>query len=209
MANASPVVPMTTFSDYLVAPGGNKKISLVRQQISQLGVDYHPGHDFYRPMGLAIQEAIRFRTGTAPIERAVLNANPRAVDHFKEVGDNVAKYVKRAQTAKILDAGRWEWSQPTVTVKINPDFALVWPDGRVEVVKVYFKAPPLGRFQADAMLRLLEYAMPNLSVKGTPVILDARRGKEWRPTTKPRAGLDDYLKSEALAYGSLWQSLTA
>jgi hypothetical protein len=200
---------MATFSDYLVAPGGNKRISLVRAQVTQFSEDYNPGRDFYRPMGLAIQEAIRFRTGTAPVDRAVMNARPRAADHFKEIGDNVGKYVQHAQTAKILDVDRWEWIQPNVTVKINPDFALVRKDGRVEVVKVYYKAPELSRFQADAMLRLLQYAMPHLNVKGTPIILEARRGKEWKPTPKVRAGLDDYLKSEALAYGALWQSLSA
>ncbi|GAA3132613.1 hypothetical protein JOF29_005226 [Kribbella aluminosa] len=208
MANA-PVVAMATFSDYLVAPGGNKRISLVRAQVTQFSEDYNPGRDFYRPMSLAIQEAIRFRTGTAPIDRAVMNARPRAVDHFKEIGDNVGKYVQRAQTAKILDVDRWEWIQPNVTVKINPDFALIRKDGHVDVVKAYYKVPELTRFQADAMLRLLQFAMPHLNVKGTPVILETRRGKEWKPTPKLRAGLDDYLKSEALAYGALWQSLSA
>lgn len=82
-------------------------------------------------------------------------------------------------------------------------------DGRVEVVKVYFKQPQLTPFHAEAMNRLLEYAMPNLPTTGAPVILEARRGKAWNPPAKRNPTMDSYLKSEALSYGSLWQGLAA
>lgn len=79
----------------------------------------------------------------------------------------------------------------------------------MEVVKVYFKQPQLTPFHAEAMNRLLEYAMPNLPTTGAPVILEARRGKAWNPPAKRNPTMDSYLKSEALSYGSLWQGLAA
>jgi hypothetical protein len=205
-----PVVPMTTFADYVITPGGGRRITLVRQQVTQLGTDYNPGRDFYRPLMVALREDIQSRTGTSSLERAVSNATTRSSAHFRDVADHAGRYVRRAQTATFVQTvGRWQWTQPTLAVRINPDFALLWPDGRVDIVKVYFKQPPLNRFYADAMLRLMEYSLPHLRLTGTPVVFDARRGKEWRPGSRPNPGLNDYLRSEALAYGSLWESMIA
>lgn len=208
MAINPPVVPMTTFTDYVLTPGG-RRITLVRQQINQLAVEYNPGRDFYRPVNLAIEEGIKFRTGTTPLDGAVQSARDIAARHFKAIADGVAPFVRRAQKADLTKVGRWGWRQPSVTIRINPDFALRYPGGEVQIVKLYLKEHQLDRFHADALLRLIEYALPHLGTAGTPVVVEARRGKIWKPNPKANARLDEFLRSEALSFGSLWQDLSA
>lgn len=208
MGRSLPVVQMTTFTDYLQSAGGDR-FRLVRNQVEQYGEPYAVARDYYRPMLVALKQDLQFGTGCAAVQRAANQAHPKAASNFAAVQKGLEKFVGTLGSVQMVSPGRWEWEQPNVRVRVNPDFALVRENGSSQIIKVYFKKTPLRKFAAAAGIRLMEYAAPSLATEGAPAVLDARRGRLWTRTSATVEGIDVFLESEALAYGSLWQRLSA
>lgn len=208
---ATPRVSVSTFVDYLVSPG-NKRLQLVSRQVEQYGELYNPASDFYRPMLNALRADLRMGGGTQNMDDAVRNARGTRAAHFPEVSAGLAGYARRAQRegAAFNVAPKADWLQPEVRVNVNPDFVLTRAGGTPEIVKVYFKPTPISRFAASAAIRLMELSGAVDTVPdGVPCVLDARRGKVFKPQAKVASDLNAYLESEALAFGRLWRGIAA
>jgi hypothetical protein len=102
------------------------------------------------------------------------------------------------------------WFTPHLAVSVRPDFAVADSSGKVTIVKLWLKEPPLKRDAVRACLWLLDRHIAEISPCGTPVVVDVRREKVHRVDRRPfKRGFDAYLESEAEAMAALWQRLAA
>jgi len=94
-------------------------------------------------------------------------------------------------------------------VKINPQLALRYDDGRAEAVRLYFDPDPPAAEAVLATFHLMNRYMEQVLPGGTAVVVDVRRGEVHRPPAveadeRKAADVDRWLAGEAAAFSAMW-----
>ncbi len=139
----------------------------------------------------------------AAVAAAELNGQARA---FGEVAAGFLTWWRRAKLTPV-PVGATTLHVGELDVAVAPQLATVDRHGHRQVVLFHLKEAVLTRDAANAALRVLEVCMPDLLAGATPLIVDARRSKEYRlPRNLNTPHLDAWLTAEASAYATHWHA---
>ncbi|HIW61605.1 MAG TPA: hypothetical protein H9881_04035 [Candidatus Stackebrandtia excrementipullorum] len=198
-------LPLNGFVDYLRTRGA-ARVTVANRHIAQSGEPYSPARDFYRRILSAILAARRSGDDQAVLRHAIAEAPASRRGNYQAVVDGWLKFLPQLKNTTLVKVGTGRWYGDGLTVKVTPHLAVQHTDGRVETVFLYFKADPLSRKDAEAMLWLAAAAMPGACPGADPVILDVRRGKAHRRVPES-AEYPAWLSAEAGAYHHLRHQL--
>jgi hypothetical protein len=193
-----------------VGRSGPSKASFVgglrRQRASQSGFNPHAS------LIKALKSDIEWRAPGTHVTQAVNDVKPRwrplyetllpgALSYLDSLGD-----LTRVRLAQSRDALAVVGALP---VKINPQLALRYDDGRAEAVRLYFDPDPPAAEAVLATLHLMGRYMDQVLPGGTAVVVDLRRGQVHRPPAtdvdeRKAADTERWLAGEAAAFSAMW-----
>lgn len=204
----APRVGLTTFASYLTA-SASERIDCVREQIRIYQQNYVPGPAFYRDFVEAVRRG-RVTGADELMLQHLVAAQPDGPR--KQHYDDLARHWLAVTELRLPIApnGAATWCTPHLAVSVRPDFAVADRSGKVTIIKLWLKEPPLKPDAVRACLWLLDRHIAEISPGGTPVVVDVRREKVHRVGRRPfKRGFDAYLETEAEAMAALRQRLAA
>jgi hypothetical protein len=205
----APYATLLAFARY-VGHSGPAKASFVgglrRQRSSQSGFNPHGS------LIKALKADIQWRTPGTHLARVVDDVKPRwrplyeallpgALSYLDSLGD-----LSLVQLAQSRDALAVVGALP---VKINPQLALRYDDGRAEAVRLYFDPDPPAGEAVLATLHLMGQHIDRVLPGATPIVVDVRRGEVHRPQpgepdAKKLGDIERWLAGEAAAFSAMW-----
>jgi hypothetical protein len=205
----APYATLLAFARY-VGRNGPAKASFVgglrRQRASQSGFNPHGS------LIKALKADIQWRTPGIHLTRVVEEVKPRWRPLYRTLLPGALSYLD-----SLGDLGRVHLAQSrdalavvgVLPVKVNPQIALRYDDGRAEAVRLYFDPEPPAADAVLATLHLMERNMDGVLPGAHPVVVDVRRGEVYRPDAgEPDAKrLDEverWLAGEAAAFSAMW-----
>jgi hypothetical protein len=205
----APYATLLAFTRYVGRTGPAKATfvgGLRRQRASKSGFNPHGS------LIKALKADIQWRTPGIHLDRVVNDVNPRWRPLYRALLPGALSYVEslgdlsHVRLAQSRDALALIGSLP---VKVNPQLALRYEDGRAEAVRLFFDPDPPSTDAVLATLHLMGRHMDRVLPGGAPVVVDVRRSLVHRPDS---AGLDDkkaaeverWLAGEAAAFAAMW-----
>jgi hypothetical protein len=205
----APYATLLSFVRY-VGRSGPAKASFVgglrRQRASQSGFNPHGS------LIKALKADIQWRTPGTHLHQAVEEVKPRwrplyeallpgALSYLDSLGD-----LSQVHLAQSRDALAVVGALP---VKINPQLALRYDDGRAEAVRLYFDPDPPAADAVLATLHLMGRHIDRVLPGAVPVVVDVRRGEVHRPEPgesdeRKTADVERWLAGEAAAFSAMW-----
>lgn len=202
----APYATLLAFARY-VGRSGPAKASFVgglrRQRLSQSGFNPHGS------LIKALKTDIQWRTPGTHLTRVVDDVKPRwrplyeallpgALSYLDSLGDPARVHLAQSRDALAVVGG--------LPVKINPQLALRYDDGRSEAVRLYFDPEPPAEEALLATAHLMERYMDQVLPHASAVIVDVRRGLVHRPSLDARqaAEVERWLAGEAAAFSAMW-----
>ena len=206
LESPTPYATLLNFARYVGRNGPAKAAyvgGLRRQRASQSGFNPHGS------LIKALKADITWRTPGNHLMKIVEEVKPRwrplyqallpgALSYLDSLGD-----LTRCSVAQSRDALAMVGNLP---VKINPQLALRYDDGRAEAVRLYFDPDPPAHDAVLATLWLMERHIDRVLPGATPVVVDVRRAAVHRPDSVS-AKVDDvdrWLAGEAAAFAAMW-----
>lgn len=205
----APYATLLAFARY-VGRSGPAKASFVgglrRQRARQSGFNPHGS------LIKALKADIQWRAPGTHLNQVVNDVKPRWRPLYESLLPGALSYVEslgdlsRVQLAQSRDALAIVGGLP---VKINPQVALRFDDGRAEAVRLYFDPEPPADEAVLATLHLMGRHMDQVLPGATPVVVDVRRGRVHRPQPgelgeKKLADVERWLAGEAAAFSAMW-----
>jgi hypothetical protein len=205
----APYATLLAFSRY-VGRNGPSKASFVgglrRQRASQSGFNPHGS------LIKALKSDIEWRTPGTHVTQVVNDVKPRWRPLYETLLPGVLSYLdslgdlSRVRLAQSRDALAVVGGLP---VKINPQLALRYDDGRAEAVRLYFDPDPPAAEAVLATLHLMGRYMDQVLPGATAVAVDLRRGQVHRPPStdvdeRRVADTERWLAGEAAAFSAMW-----
>jgi hypothetical protein len=205
----APYATLLAFARY-VGRSGPAKANFVgglrRQRVSQSGFNPHGS------LIKALKADIQWRTPGTHLTKVVETVKPRWQPLYRTLLPGALSYV---ESLGDLGAVRLAQSRDALAVvgalpvKINPQLALRYDDGRAEAVRLYFDPEPPAAEAVLATLHLMSRHMERVLPGAEPVVVDVRRAVVHRPDP---GGLDDrkaaeverWLAGEAAAFSAMW-----
>jgi hypothetical protein len=207
-ASESPT-PYATLLDFAryVGRSGPARASYVsglrRQRASQSGFNPHGA------LIKALKSDIQWRTAGTHLKEVVDTVRPRwrplyesllpgALSYLDSLGDPSRCWLVRSRGALVMVGD--------LPVKINPQLALRYDDGRAEVVRLHFDLDAPTPEAVLATLHLMAAHMEAVLPGATPVVVDVRRAMVHRsePDEQPDAEVQRWLAGEAAAFAAMW-----
>lgn len=203
-----PRISLTTFTEYLAASAA-ARISCVQRQRETYGQQFVPGGDFYADIIHAIQIGRSSGADALAVQRAIAKQrDPARREHYQDLAKAWLGWLDEQPSMTTVAVGRATWSAPALDVGITPELALRLPDGQVQVIKLWLKAPKLSKDSTKAALRLMTLHMGQLNSGATPAVLDVRRGQLLLPDRRRlRKDYDQWLEAEASGFAYLWHAV--
>lgn len=193
-------ISMTTFIDFVVANPGSK-VAEVRDAQRLYGRKYHPAQDPYKEFREAILQMHREGRGAAALQAILADAPERMAAHWAANADGYRRFMGRKKLVLRPIPKAVRWPSGDLSVSVNPEVALNI-NGKPHLIKLYFKSEPISKLRINSMLHLLGEAFPE---RGTPTILDVRRGKTFTPPIPATVGA--LLRGEAASFVQIWREL--
>jgi hypothetical protein len=203
--STSPYATLLSFTRYVgrTGPGKARFVGGLRRQ-RESGSGFNPHAKFVQ----ALKTDIGFHTGGTHLGDVASQVNPRWKALYEALIPGAQQYLQ-----SLSDPGEVQIAQTHdalgvlggLTVKVNPHFALRYPDGRAEVVRLHLDEDPPSPERVVATLHLMARHMDQMLPNATPVLVDVRRGTAYRPeaATKPE-DVERWLAGEAAAFSSMW-----
>lgn len=198
-------ITLTDFVDF-VSKAGTPKLTVVKN-VKKHHIDgYDPQTDFYR----AIRKGIVDMHQRSKPKDALDNLLLGLTDKKKKTAypDLIAGYKKFLGRKSYVwfTPPKHKWEHAGVAISVNPEVGLEF-DGVRHVVKLYFKAPKLGKIQMDIVTHLMTTFLPKpLSDVTSFDMLDIRNSKLILGTpTDP--SLTALLEGEAASFAQIYKSL--
>ena len=205
----APYATLLAFARY-VGRSGPSKASFVgglrRQRATQSGFNPHGS------LIKALKADIQWRAPGTHLAQVVNDVKPRwrplyesllpgALSYLDSLGDLSLVHLAQSRDALAIVGG--------LPVKINPQLALRYDDGRAEAVRLYFDPDPPAAEAVLATFHLMNRYMEHVLPGGTAVVVDVRRGEVHRPLAlepdeKKAADVDRWLAGEAAAFSAMW-----
>jgi hypothetical protein len=201
----SPYATLLSFTRYVgrTGPGKARFVGGLRRQ-RESGAGFNPHAKFVQ----ALKADIGFHTGGTHLREVATQVNPRWRALYEALTPGALRYVQSLRDpsdVQVTQAHDALGVLGGLTVKVNPHFALRYPDGRAEVIRLHLDEEPPSPETIVATLHLMARHMEQMLPKATPVLVDVRRGAAYQPgaTTKP-ADVERWLAGEAAAFSSMW-----
>jgi hypothetical protein len=207
--SSAPYATLLAFARY-VGRNGPAKATFVgglrRQRAAKSGFNPHGS------LIKALKADIQWRTPGIHLGRVVEDVNPRWRPLYRALLPGALSYVEslgdlnQVRLASGRDALAMVGSLP---VKVNPQLALRYEDGRAEAVRLYFDPDPPSDEIVLATLHLLGRHMDHILPNAGAVVVDVRRGEIHRPESvglddKKAAEVERWLAGEAAAFSAMW-----
>lgn len=205
----APYATLLAFARYVGRSGPAKATfvgGLRRQRASQSG--FNPHGSLIKALKLDVQ----WRTPGTHLTRVVNDVKPRwrplyqtllpgVLSYLESLGNLDRVHLAQARDALVVVGG--------LPVKINPQLALRYDDGRVEAVRLYFDPEPPSSEAALATLHLMGRHMEQVLPGATAVVVDVRRAAVHRwgaddLSEKKAADVERWLAGEAAAFSAMW-----
>jgi hypothetical protein len=198
-------VSMSEFVDFHVLTGSSR-VAKVRMLKSR--GEYEPATDFWRPLRNAISAFHRRPEGDG---RALADFLPpiseRKVVRYQAAMRGHAKYA-RGKEIRGFRAPTATWEVGELRVRVNPEVVLRIGATRY-AVKLYFKAEPLSRGRAQALIALMEEELrPSVPDSTTFAVFDVPNAA--LRVADARSSLSDTqiaLRAEARAFIDIWRQV--
>ncbi|GEM_PF-3328734 len=130
-------------------------------------------------------------------------SDPKKLANYNSASSGLQKWIGR-KSLKARPISSATWSAAGLEVAVTPEVLLWWAGSPKYVVKLYFSAEDLSKYQANPMLRLLELTHGRF---GTAAILDTQHGKFFTGPTARSSDLDILLVTEAASFVQIWSKV--
>lgn len=161
----------------------------------------------------AIRRDLKFQTGHTRLGVVVREPQRGFADQYRELANGWVRYVQSIGGATGLSLATVRDAVEVrngLTIKLNPQLGITFPDGRVEVIHLWFDAEPLSPHTAQVLLYLMQANITALFGDATACVVDGRRGQPHRLPTRWRgADIDEYIDTHASRIVSLWGAAAA
>lgn len=190
-------ITLTDFVDFL---GKNGPAQLTKVRQIKTRPDYHPNQDHYKYLRDGI---CRFHSEGHPDKNAFFrnlidnSGAPKKRESFTALAEEYKKFLGR----KVIVARPRAvniWTHRTLEVSVNPELNLDI-GGEKHLIKLYFKKDPIAKNRVDAVLYLMQTALPSVADIDKYSILDIRHNR-FISESSPDATLGLFVRSQADAF---------
>jgi hypothetical protein len=194
-----------TQTDYIdfISRSGISKLSKVKSIHNR--ADYHPSHDFYKPLRDEIVETIKNNKNKKSLYEFLsdLSGSPR-YSRYEHLIDGYSKFVGRKQI-EWFEPPSATWNYKNLSIKMNPELGLIF-NGTKYIVKMYFKDTPLEKGDREILLWMMERTLCSGIYSGYKCgLLDIERSK-LHCTKDPRPSIEALVEGEAESFIKIWES---
>lgn len=196
-------ISLTDFIDF-VSKVGTSKYSKVNQIFSR--DEYHPAFDFWKPLREGIVDFHEQNKDKAELDK-ILNqlTDKKKIKRYPALIDSYKSFIGRKKIEWFEPPSK-EWKKDDLRIKLNPELGLEI-NGKLYVIKLYFKADNLSQMKADLILLLMNSKLKKEDYKDvTFAVLDVERKKMFEKTKLNKNHLP-LLEGEALSFINIWNSL--
>jgi hypothetical protein len=195
-------ISLTDFIDY-VSKIGASKFTKVNEVFSR--EEYNPAFDFWKPLRDGIIDFHENKKDRSQLDKILENlTDKKKIDRYPALIESYKSFLGRKKC---------EWFEPPfkdyqindLRIKLNPELGLEI-NGKLYVIKLYFKAEKLSQSKADLILLLMDTKLKKGGYKDvTFAVLDIERKKLFDKTKLNNNHLA-LLEGEALSFINIWQS---
>lgn len=196
-------ISLTDFIDY-VSKVGSSKFSKVNQIFSR--DEYHPAFDFWKLLREGIIEFHEQNKNKAELDK-ILNqlTDKKKINRYPTLINSYKSFLGRKKIEWFEPPSK-DWKKDDLEIKLNPELGLDI-NGKLYVIKLYFKADKLSQMKADLILLLMNAKLKKGDFKEvTFAVLDVERKKLFEKTKLNGTHLP-LLEGEALSFINIWNSL--
>ena len=193
-----PKISLTDFVDYSLATGPSQ---LVKVRELKRREAYEPAHDYWKQIREWLTDHEKGVLSLRDVGKLADAVTPGKRENYGEVLRGFKKFVRKRPGSPTKRAAAEEWKHAGLVVRVNPELCYRTPQGKL-CVKMYFKAEPVTKHQAEATLLLMSEALPAYA----PALLSARSGKLTR-SNLTKTELDVYLRAQATAFMEMWKAI--
>jgi|WetSurMetagenome_2_1015567.scaffolds.fasta_scaffold353827_1 hypothetical protein len=195
-------ISLTDFIDY-VSKIGASKFTKVNQIFSR--EEYNPAFDFWKPLREGIIDSHRNNRDKSELDE-ILNdlTDKKKINRYPALIDNYKSFLGRKKT-EWFEPPFKEWQINDLIIRVNPELGLEI-NGKLYVIKLYFKSEMLSQNKADLILLLMNNKLKKGDFKeATFAVLDVERKKMFEKTKLDKTHLP-LLEGEALGFINIWNS---
>jgi hypothetical protein len=198
-------ITLTDFVDF-VSKAGTPKLTVVKN-VKKHHIDgYDPQTDFYRAIRNGIVEMHQKGKPKDALDNLLLGlTDKKKQTAYPELVAGYKKFLGKKRYVWFTPP-KHKWEHAGLAISVNPEVGLEF-DGVRHVVKLYFKAPKLGKIQMDIVTHLMTTFLPQSHSKVTSFdMLDIRNAK-LIPGNPTDPSLTALLEGEAASFAQIYKSL--
>lgn len=198
-------ITLPEFVGYLVTNGSPRITRVLNARRAKEGPTPYKKNDYYLHLRQPLREAFLAGGDPQPLLEALDGVHDgKKVENYREIVAGLSKFF----ASTIFEARQVRkrcWVHGPLEVTVNP-LVRIKIDDEWFVIFVHLKADDLNARSVAPALQLIELTHGQF---GTPLLLDARRGKAHLPSRslRTRRGLRALLEAEAEAFVSLWNNV--
>lgn len=196
-------ISLTDFIDY-VSKVGISKFTIVNQ--INLREEYQPAFDFWKPLREGIIDLHQNNKDKSELDK-ILNelTDKKKINRYPALIESYKSFLGRKKI-EWFDPPFKDWKINDLRIKLNPELGLEI-NGKLYVIKLYFKSDNLSQKKADLILLLMNSMLKKGDYKeATFAVLDVERKKLFEKTKLKKNHLP-LLEGEALSFINIWNSL--
>lgn len=196
-------ISLSDFIEY-VSKSGTTKFSKVKAIYRR--EDYHPSKDFWRILREAIIELHSKNRDKSDLDEVLKGLTDRKKQNrYPELVKQYKSFLGRKKI-EWFEPPIKEWKFENLKVKLNPELGLDI-NGKLYVIKLWFKAEKLSKAKAELILLLLNEKLQTKKFKDvTFAILDIGNKKLF-DSTKLTSAEFPLLEAEALSFIRIWDAV--
>ena len=194
-------ITLTDFVDFSLSTGSSRVVKV--KEIKGRG-KYDPAGDFWKGFRSGVVDLHRNGTMSAKAIDGIVAAQTNATKS-RRYADAAAGYKKflGKKTYPWFPAPSNRWVQGPLEVKVNPELGLD-VDGKKTITKLYFKNESPTRSRVQAVLAVMEVALP-FGSSSSFAVLDVANGRLMRPDGRwNKSDMQTLLIAEAGAFVDIW-----
>jgi len=197
-----PRITLPQFAGYLVTHGPPKVTKVLEARRADEAETYSAS-DFYIHLRSPLREALLAGGDPQPLTDVLTTLqDSRKIRNYREIVAGLTLFFA-STNFEARPVAKRDWVHGDLTVSVTPTARLLI-DGEWHVVYVHLKQDDLDARIAAPVLELIEMTHGSL---GAPMMIDARSGRVFRPSSSPRTrrGLRALIQGEAEAFVRIWR----
>ena len=197
-------ISLTDFIDF-VSKVGTPKYTLVNK--IHLREAYQPAFDFWKPLRDGIIDLHKLGQDKSALDNVLSNlTDKKKIGRYPALVDSYKSFLGR-KNIEWFEPPFKEWKMSDLRIKLNPELGIDI-NGKLYVIKLYFKSDPLSQMKADLILLLMNTKLKKGDFKeATFAVLDIERKKLFEKTKLDKSHFS-LLEGEALSFITIWNSIS-